>query len=62
MAIEGIKEEDVNSIRAIYNTDSVATPAEVKEEEAKEEVAQEAAKVAKKIVARKTLQQVQSDG
>lgn len=53
MAIEGIKEEDVNSIRAIYNTDSVATPAEVKEEEAKEEVAEEAKKVAKKIVARK---------
>lgn len=52
MAIEGIKEEDVNSIRAIYNTDSVATPAELKEEEAKE-VAEEAKKVAKKIVARK---------
>jgi len=52
MAIEGIKEEDVNSIRAIYNADSVATQAEVKEEEAKE-VAQEAKKVAKKNVARK---------
>jgi large subunit ribosomal protein L1 len=52
MAIEGIKEEDVNSIRVIYNTDSVATPAEIKEVEAKE-VAEEAKKVAKKVVARK---------
>ncbi len=52
MAIEGIKEEDVNSIRAIYNADSVATPSEIIEEEAKE-VAEEAKKIAKKIVARK---------
>jgi len=54
MAIEGIKEEDVNSIRAIYNADSVAVPTkEEKVEEAKEEIAEEAEKVAKKIVARK---------
>lgn len=58
MAIEGIKEEDVNSIRAIYNTDSVVIPtkeekeAEAKEE-AKEEIEEVAEKVAKKIVARK---------
>jgi large subunit ribosomal protein L1 len=54
MAIEGIKEEDVNSIRAIYNADSVTVPTkeEAKEEEAKE-VAEEAKKIAKKIVARK---------
>lgn len=54
MAIEGIKEEDVNSIRAIYNADSIATPSkETKEEEAQEEIVEEAVKVAKKIVARK---------
>ena len=54
MAIEGIKEEDVNSIRAIYNADSVAVPTkEEKIEEAKEEIAEEAKKVVKKIVARK---------
>lgn len=43
MAIEGIKEEDVNTIRAIYNADSVAvvTPEEKKTEEAKEAVAEE---------------------
>jgi large subunit ribosomal protein L1 len=54
MAIEGIKEEDVNSIRAIYNTDSVVVPTkEEKAEEAKAEVEEAAEKVAKKIVARK---------
>jgi large subunit ribosomal protein L1 len=54
MAIEGIKEEDVNSIRAIYNADSVAVPTkeEVKEAEAKEEVA-EKKKAIKKVIARK---------
>ena len=55
MAIEGIKEEDVNTIRAIYNADSitVATPAEVKVEAAKAEAEEKAEKVAKVIVARK---------
>lgn len=55
MAIEGIKEKDVNSIRAIYNSDSVAIPTkeEVKEEEAKEEAAEEKKAVKKAAVARK---------
>jgi len=43
MAIEGIKEEDVNSIRAIYNADSVAVP--TKEEAVK------AKKIVKKVYA-----------
>jgi large subunit ribosomal protein L1 len=52
MAIEGIKEEDVNSIRAIYNADSVAAPK--KEEAAEVEVKEEAAeekKAPKKVYA-----------
>jgi len=55
MAIEGIKEEDLDSIRAIYNADSIAIPTkeEVKEAEAKEEVIEEAKKNARKVVARK---------
>jgi len=54
MAIEGIKETDVNSIRAIYNADSVVVPTkEEKAEEAKEEIEEEAKKIAKKIMARK---------
>lgn len=55
MAIEGIKEEDLDSIRAIYNADSIAIPTkeEVKEAEAKEEVVEEAKKNARKVVARK---------
>lgn len=55
MAIEGIKEEDVNSIRAIYNTDSVvvATPEEKKEAEAKEVVEEEKKAVKKAAAPRK---------
>lgn len=53
MAIEGIKEEDVNTIRAIYNSDSVQAPVELKEAEVKEAVVEEAKKIAKKIVVRK---------
>jgi large subunit ribosomal protein L1 len=55
MAIEGIKEEDVNSIRAIYNADSVAVPTkeEVKETEAKEEAVEEKKAIKKAAVARK---------
>ena len=54
MAIEGIKEEDVTSIRAIYNTDSVkaAPAADETKEEAKEEAAEEK-KAVKKVVVRK---------
>ena len=46
MAIEGIKEEDVNTIRAIYNADSVSTKLkeQVEVKEAKEE-----AEVVKKV-------------
>ncbi len=53
MAIEGIKEEDVNTIRAIYNTDSIA-PAP-KEAEVTEEVVEEK-KAVKKVVAHKRSQ------
>jgi len=55
LAIEGIKEEDLDSIRAIYNADSIAIPTkeEIKEAEAKEEVVEEAKKIARKVVARK---------
>jgi len=52
MAIEGIKEEDINAIRAIYNADSVIVPTkeEVKKAEAKEAVVEEK-KAAKKVYA-----------
>lgn len=55
MAIPGITEQDVESIRAIYNTDSVvvATPEELKEAEVAEEVAEEK-KVAKKIARKRS--------
>jgi len=52
MAIEGIKEEDVTAIRAIYNADSVNLPKAQTKEEAEVEVAEEK-KEAKKIVPRK---------
>ncbi len=48
MAIEGIKEEDVNSIRAIYNAESAPVATEIAEKEAVEEVKEVAVqKVAK---------------
>lgn len=50
MAIEGIKEEDVNSIRAIYNTET----APVATEEAAQELAEETKEVAKKVSAPKS--------
>lgn len=57
MAIEGIKEEDVNTIRAIYNADSVTVPTkeEVKEAEALVEAQEEAEekKAVKKVAPRK---------
>ncbi len=52
MAIEGIKEEDVNTIRTIYNTDSVTTPTikeEVKGKDTNKEVT-EAKKAVKKVI------------
>lgn len=52
MAIEGIKEEDLNAIRAIYSTETVAVPTkeDLKETEIAEEAAEEKKEV-KKIVA-----------
>lgn len=41
MAIEGIKEEDVNSIRAIYNTDSIESINKALEITSKDEVSEE---------------------
>lgn len=51
MAIEGIKEEDLNAIRAIYTTESAPVATQVAENETKEEI-QEA--VAKKILKAKS--------
>jgi large subunit ribosomal protein L1 len=45
MAIEGIKEEDVNSIRAIYNTDSLP---QINEAVAKDATSEETAQVTEK--------------
>ena len=47
MAIEGIKEEDVNTIRAIYTSESAPVATKVAEEEAVEEVKEEVKKVIK---------------
>lgn len=49
MAIEGIKEEDVNTIRAIYNADTIETVKEVTEKEAEQEKAEAVLK--KKVLA-----------
>jgi len=51
MAIEGIKEEDVNSIRAIYTSESAPVATQIAEDETKEEI-QEA--VAKKVIKAKS--------
>ncbi len=51
MAIEGIKEEDVNSIRAIYNTDSVKLPAAETKEEFKAEGEMLVEEKPKKVIA-----------
>ena len=44
MAIEGIKEEDLNAIRAIYNADSAETATKIAQEETKEEIKEAVAK------------------
>lgn len=46
MAIEGIKEEDVNSIRAIYTTDTAPTATQIAVEESEQEVKEAVAKKA----------------
>lgn len=49
MAIEGIKEEDVNSIRAIYTTDSAPVATQIAQDETQEEIKEV---VAKRVVSK----------